>query len=69
MHHKIINIMGINSKDISYRIAKAAKERSEKIDLSNAEIAEIPLEIFQLSHLTEINLHHNQITEIPVEIS
>ena len=51
-------------------LSQALKEQDkvQVLDLSNQGLTEIPVGIFQLTHLTELHLTENQIREIPLEL-
>ncbi|AXG69750.1 internalin-A [Kordia sp. SMS9] len=57
-----------NYKGALRRIRKVKKNNSKGLDLSGFKLTEIPKEVFELTHLTEIDLRYNQITEIPEAI-
>ena len=43
-------------------------DKVQVLDLSNQGLTEIPVEVFQLTNLTQLGLGNNQISEIPPEI-
>ena len=55
---------------IYYSLTEALKEpdKVQVLDLSNQELTEIPVDIFQLTNLTVLHLEINQLTALPPEI-
>jgi internalin A len=53
---------------VNQRIAQAATEQWEKLDLSVMHLSELPHEIVQLSNLASLNLNGNQLTALPESI-
>ena len=51
-------------------LSQALKEpdKGQILDLSNQGLTEIPVEIFQLTNLTQLRVGYNQIKVIPTEI-
>lgn len=67
----------MNLQEALIRIANARNEQIRSLNLSNCGLTEIPDEVFELTHLTELKLGHwsdytqqtrNQITRIPARI-
>ncbi len=49
-------------------IREVQESQANRLDLTGMGLYEIPKEVFELSHLTELEIMNNQITELPPEI-
>jgi internalin A len=57
------------SDEVLRRIEEAARSNSKELNWSDQGLTEIPTEVFQIKHLTSLNLSFNQIEKIPDAIS
>lgn len=68
----------MNLQEALIRIGKARENQLSTLDIANCSLAEIPAQVFELTHLTELKLghwsdygkqHKNNITHIPPDIA
>jgi Leucine-rich repeat (LRR) protein len=52
-------------EDVAQAIARVRASRFSSLDLSKANLTEIPEEVFELVHLSFINLSHNRLEAVP----
>src|SRR5919199_4178287 len=58
----------MDKEELLQTIEQAAGEEATSLDLSGRDLGELPEEIGQLTHLTELRLARNQLTALPPEI-
>ena len=58
----------MTNEELLQIIEKAAREKAMHLDLSYNQLNSLPLEISQLSNLTELVLHNNQLSSLLPEI-
>lgn len=59
----------MDKTEILQFIQKAKAEKSDRVDLSNKDITELPVEIGELTWIKHLNLSYNNINELPSSIS
>ncbi|MCP4700859.1 MAG: GTPase [Gammaproteobacteria bacterium] len=59
----------MTTRNLLERIAQAAEEKWEELNLSNLGLRELPKEIAQLQNLTQLNLINNKLSALPPEIA
>jgi internalin A len=58
----------MTNEELLQIIEKAARDKATILDLSRKDLTTLPLEIGQLSNLSELYLYSNQLTTLPTEI-
>ncbi len=59
----------MSSDHLLQRINEAKEQQSKKLDLSYEQLTQIPDAVFELTHLTELNLTGNHLKNLPESIT
>lgn len=66
LKHSVVTAAQLTDRELTIKLSIA--QSTDRVDLSNCELSQLPPELFELTNLLELSLAGNQLTQLPPEL-